>query len=173
MLARHPSQARTAERIASATGAPLPTLSKVLQALARSGLIRTTRGPHGGVRLAQDSAQITVFEVVCAVDPVAHVRAFQSEALGPCLYRRWELLQRIATLILRRTTIAELAGKAAPGADLGLASVEELLDRAIADDDVHVAASARHEDLPIPGDRCRQRAANRLATTRLRSRRRS
>jgi Rrf2 family protein len=146
VLARRPSQPRTAERLAAVTGAPLPTLFKVLQALARAGVIRTTRGPHGGVRLTEDSAAITVLDVVSAVDPTAHRRMLRSEALGPCLYRRLELLRQIAALVLGRTTVAELAGKAQPVAEGQPPSVEELLMRAIAKNGAASPALPRDEE---------------------------
>lgn len=139
VLARNPDRPRTAERLAAVTGAPLATLAKVLQALAHAHILGTVRGPHGGVRLAQDAASISVLDVVSAVDPAAQRRMVRSEALGPCLHRRLELLRQVATLVLGRTTIAELAGKLP--VDSGAASfrpaIDEILARAI--DECNVA----------------------------------
>lgn len=132
-LARNPERPRTAERLAAVTGAPLATLSKVLQALARARLIGASRGPHGGVRLAKDAENISVLDVVGAVDSAARRRMLRSESLGPCLYRRLELLRRVVTLVLDRTTIAELAGTPPQGAndERPPVSIDELLARAI------------------------------------------
>ena len=150
-LARNPERPRTAERLAAVTGAPLATLSKVLQLLARARLIRASRGPHGGVRLAKQAETISVLDVVGAVDSPAHRRMLRSESLGPCLNRRLELLRRVVTLVLDRTTIAELAGTPPPDAnnerppvwiDALLAQAIEAWDRAFAD----AAANGRREN---------------------------
>ncbi len=171
LLARNANQSRTAERITAVTGAPLATLSKVLQALARAGVIRSVRGPRGGVRLAQDTAQITVLDVVRAVDPVSHRRMLRSEALGPCLYRRLELLRQIAMLVLGRTTIAELAGQSLPDTEPSQPSVEELLARAIDEGDLAPVASlaSQHQETSTTPDH--RRAANDPGSNRLRSHR--
>jgi len=44
-------------------------LSKVLQELARRGLVRSTRGARGGFSLAGDPQMVTVLDVILAVDP--------------------------------------------------------------------------------------------------------
>ena len=63
----------TAGQIAAATQVPLSYLSKVLQTLARAGLIISQRGMGGGFSLARAPAQITVYEVVQTVDPIARI----------------------------------------------------------------------------------------------------
>ncbi len=47
-LARHPSVSFTTRQIAEATGMPAGYLSKVLQTLARVGIVQSQRGLHGG-----------------------------------------------------------------------------------------------------------------------------
>ena len=49
-------------------GASQAHLVKVLQALVRAGLVETERGPHGGARLAQPAASITLLAVYEALD---------------------------------------------------------------------------------------------------------
>jgi len=44
-------------------------LSKVLQELARRGLVKSTRGARGGFSLAGDPRRVTLLEVIRAVDP--------------------------------------------------------------------------------------------------------
>jgi Rrf2 family protein len=131
-LAKNPGRPRPAQRIAAITGAPLPTLSKILQSLGRAGLIRTTRGPKGGVCLTCDAAHVTVWDVIHAVDGDPSMRWLRSEAIGPCLYRRLDLLRRIAELVLNQTTLAELAGQPPDeSARPALRAIEESLSRAL------------------------------------------
>jgi Rrf2 family protein len=57
-----------AARIAEYHGVPSAYLAKHLQALARSGVLETVKGPRGGYRLSRPPADITVLEVVEAID---------------------------------------------------------------------------------------------------------
>lgn len=59
-------------RIAAETGVPLPTVAKVLKDLARAGLLVSVRGASGGYRLGRTPAQISIAEVIQALEgPIA------------------------------------------------------------------------------------------------------
>ncbi|MGD8395635.1 MAG: Rrf2 family transcriptional regulator [Candidatus Eiseniibacteriota bacterium] len=73
-LASHPDAALGTAQIARAARVPAGYLSKVLQALARSGLVSSTPGRGGGFRLARPSEQISVLDVVEAVDPIQRIQ---------------------------------------------------------------------------------------------------
>jgi len=73
-LARESGANLTTEELAHDTGIPAGYLSKVLQALARKGLVISRKGLGGGFRLARKPEAISVLEVVNAVDPIQHVR---------------------------------------------------------------------------------------------------
>jgi Rrf2 family iron-sulfur cluster assembly transcriptional regulator len=60
--------AARAEEIAQSEEIPLPILSKVLQDLARKGLLESRRGPGGGFRLSRRPELITLRDVVAAID---------------------------------------------------------------------------------------------------------
>ena len=57
-----------APRLAEFHGVPSAYLAKHLQALARAGVVETVKGPRGGYRLARPPAEITVLDVVEAID---------------------------------------------------------------------------------------------------------
>ena len=63
-----PGTALPAARVAEYHGVPSAYLAKHLQALARHGVLETVKGPRGGYRLARPPAEITVLEVVEAID---------------------------------------------------------------------------------------------------------
>jgi Rrf2 family protein len=67
-LAAIPGASARADEIAEAEEIPLPILSKVLQELARKGLLDSRRGPGGGFRLARRPELITLRDIVAAVD---------------------------------------------------------------------------------------------------------
>lgn len=62
------SESVSAKEIADAYGIPLPLLSKVLQTLARRGLLGSVHGTNGGYRLARDASTISALEVIRAID---------------------------------------------------------------------------------------------------------
>ena len=68
-LAEHPQRpALSAKEIAEAYHIPLQLLAKILQRLAKVGMVRSSAGMNGGYVLAKDAAKITAFEVIWAVD---------------------------------------------------------------------------------------------------------
>lgn len=60
-----------AQDIAERTGAPKPYLSKILHALAKADVIRAKRGYRGGFRLARPAEQISLIDIVEAVEGTA------------------------------------------------------------------------------------------------------
>src|SRR6202049_918417 len=58
----------SAKDIADAYRIPLPLLSKVLQKLARAGLLISEQGNHGGYKLARDAQSISALEVIPVMD---------------------------------------------------------------------------------------------------------
>jgi Rrf2 family transcriptional regulator, nitric oxide-sensitive transcriptional repressor len=73
-LASEAPDARTTEQIAQATLVPRAYLSKVLQALARGGVVLSTRGLGGGMSLVKTPEELTILEVVNAVEPIQRIR---------------------------------------------------------------------------------------------------
>src|SRR5712692_10043876 len=68
-LAEHTEQgARSAKDVADAYGIPQEALAKILQRLAKAGLLHSQHGINGGYTLARDAAKISAFEVIRAID---------------------------------------------------------------------------------------------------------
>lgn len=103
------------QRIARAENIPTPVLGKILQELARKGLLESRRGPGGGFRLARRPELITLRDVVAAVDGLDH---FTECAVGlercaddaPCpLHDTWKGLRSQIMTYLETTTLTEMA----------------------------------------------------------------
>jgi len=71
--ARRPASARlSATELAEETGVPLPTAQKLMQRLAAAGLLTGTRGSGGGYALARPVSEISLADIVEAVEgPIA------------------------------------------------------------------------------------------------------
>jgi len=62
----------SAALLAEETGVPLPTAQKLMGRLAIAGLLKSTRGTGGGFRLTRDPAQISIADIIEAVEgPIA------------------------------------------------------------------------------------------------------
>ena len=71
-IAREPKRVHAAGSMADNTRLPVPTVSKILAAMARAGLLESIRGRDGGYRLAFHPRDITVEQIISAVDgPIA------------------------------------------------------------------------------------------------------
>lgn len=74
-LANLGPQFASADQIAEGTQVPPGYLSKVMRDLVLSELVNSQRGPNGGFVLARPADQITILDVVNAVDPIRRITA--------------------------------------------------------------------------------------------------
>jgi len=104
-------------RIAELVDVPPSYLSKLLQILARSGLVKSQRGLGGGFRLARDPQSISLYDIV---EPLEQIERWTGCFLGnpvcsdahPCaLHSRWKEVQQSYLSMMRRSTLSELAGQ--------------------------------------------------------------
>jgi Rrf2 family protein len=63
-----PGATASAAQLAQYYDLPAPYLAKQLQALVRAGVLAATTGPRGGFRLARQPSEITLLQIVEAVD---------------------------------------------------------------------------------------------------------
>lgn len=73
-LASRPERPHGTAQIAGAVQVPAGYMAKVLQKLARAGLVASLPGRGGGVRLTRPAEGISVLDVVDAIDPVKRIR---------------------------------------------------------------------------------------------------
>jgi Rrf2 family protein len=112
-IAIHDEGAVSAKRIAEEFAIPQELLAKILQKLAKRGLIVSHNGPKGGYVLARRAAEISVGEVVRALEgPINIVSCLEDSAcpqMARCSLRRpVKKLQVAITEMLDTMSLAEL-----------------------------------------------------------------
>ena len=112
-LADKSPEACTTEQIAEATRVPKPYLSKVLQNLGRGDIVRSQRGIGGGVSLVRPPSELTILEVVNAVEPIQRITTcplgLKSHGKNLCpLHRRMDDAMASVEAAFRKTTLAEV-----------------------------------------------------------------
>ncbi len=118
-----PGQPVSLKAIAEAEGLPLAYLERIVALLKKAGIVESTRGAHGGYRLARDPEQLTMDEVIVALEgAVAPMTCFVDDTDGArvlCSHESdkghgcatkllWMRVQGGVMESLARTTLAEL-----------------------------------------------------------------
>jgi Rrf2 family protein len=121
LLAQNTERLVSSREIASTLGASENHLSKVLQRLARSGIVHSTRGPNGGFRIRTPWEKIKLVEIYEAIEgpmmpgqclldyPVCRGNKC---VLGVLIHKTDEAARKFLT----GTTLAEMAKSFHPGA---------------------------------------------------------
>ena len=106
---------KSARDIAARSRLPAPTVSKLLKALAHGGLLETHRGVRGGFRLAKPPEDVTVADIISALEgPIgitectAHPGQCGVEPLCP-VRTNWRRINRAVHDALHGITLAEMA----------------------------------------------------------------
>lgn len=99
--------------IARTLKVPRNYLSKTLHQLARAGVLRSTRGPHGGFRLAKPAGRLALAEVVGPFLPADGRRCVLGRAscsdTTPCAaHEHWKQVSQRMRGFFDQTTIADL-----------------------------------------------------------------
>jgi Rrf2 family protein len=113
-LARQDSEGhRTSRQIAAAGNLSEKFLLKVLKPLATVGVLKSLKGPHGGYRLARPAGEVSLLEVVEAVDgPIRGEVPQLADVATPLERRLEEVWERVAATVratLEETSIADVA----------------------------------------------------------------
>ena len=109
------------ELIADAQDIPLKFLENILGELRHAGIVRSQRGTEGGYWLARPPEEITIADVIRAVEgPLASVRGESPESLGYSgsaepLLKLWVAVRANLREVLESVTLADVAADKLPG----------------------------------------------------------
>ena len=115
-MTRNPDVLSSAPQIAQDTGVPLPTVAKLLNALAHEGLITSHRGAAGGYTLNRPAEAISVAEIVQALEGPIALTACVDGASGGCdvesicpMRGNWDKVNKAIYGALSAVTLADMA----------------------------------------------------------------
>lgn len=117
LASRSEGEVAGVEEIARATDVPSAYLAKLFGALGKRGFVRSIRGPEGGFTLPRDPSEISVLEVIEAIEgPISFSQCLVHE--GDCpggsacpVHEMWEGAQESFLKYLRGRDFKELALK--------------------------------------------------------------
>jgi FeS assembly SUF system regulator len=115
-MAARAGEVYTTARLAQRSAVPEPTAAKILKLLARSAILVSQRGSNGGYELARPAAEITVAEILVALEgPIALAACVEgsSDHCGVeqfCSMRgNWNKVNRAIRDALEDITLADMA----------------------------------------------------------------
>ncbi len=123
-LAKRPQQLCNARDIALHTHLTVPTVSKLLKRLTAAGLLMSTRGVAGGYRLQRPAAEISVAEVIYALDEYrglteCSMRPNECSLQGVChIQGNWQLISQAIESALGSVNLETLAKPTLSAVDL-------------------------------------------------------
>jgi Rrf2 family protein len=122
---------RKVDEVAQAQGIPLSFLENILTQLRSAGVVRSQRGPDGGYWLAHPAKEVTLADVIRAVEgPLVGVRGQRPEEVeyagsAESLQQVWVALRANLRKVLERVTVADVASGKLPKEVIALTRAED------------------------------------------------
>ncbi len=105
----------TARDLAVGSRLPLPTVSKLLKQLLQSGLLVSHRGIKGGYSLARGAAEVSLAEIISAIEGPIALTDCSTEITGLCdleeccpIKRNQRVISQVVRGALEKVTLSEL-----------------------------------------------------------------
>ena len=115
ILAKNDKELMAASSLSCQSGLPEPTVAKVLKKLSKNGVVISIRGASGGYKLAYSKEEITVAQIVTAVDGPVALTACVEESKDECCYTgccpvkgRWDRVNVAVKNALSDITLADM-----------------------------------------------------------------
>ncbi len=120
-MAGRPEKLHSAFQLAQDTGIPVPTVSKILGSLSKAGLLTSQRGLKGGFMMTRDPKEVSMADIIEAIDgPIALTNCIE-HAPGDCCYEtgclmrpHWQAINAAVKGALVGISLNEVARAPAP-----------------------------------------------------------
>lgn len=138
MGSQGPRNSYNAKDLAKATSLPMAMVGKILKAFTRGGVLVSQRGAKGGYALARTPEQISVADIVVALEgPIALTECLSQQAPS-CVIQvlcptrdHWKRINHAVRDVLERVTLAEMCGDITRGRRVpGVTEVAATVQRA-------------------------------------------
>jgi Rrf2 family protein len=122
---------RKVDEVARAQSIPVSFLENILTQLRSAGIVRSQRGPEGGYWLAKPAAEVSLAQIIRAVEgPLVGVRGQRPEEIeyvgsAESLQQVWIALRSNLRKVLEHVTVEEVAAGKLPKDVLALTRQEE------------------------------------------------
>jgi Rrf2 family protein len=122
---------RKVDEVAQAQGIPVSFLENILTQLRSSGIVRSQRGPEGGYWLAKPAAEVSLANIIRAVEgPLVGVRGQRPEEIeyvgsAESLQQVWIALRANLRKVLENVTVADVAAGKLPKDIIALTRQDE------------------------------------------------
>ena len=120
-----------ASKLSEETGVPLPTAQKLVSRLSTAGLIESTRGVGGGIRLSRPPVSISLADIVEAVEGPLAITCCTIDGNHDCALEdgctvkpHWSVINRTIRQALADVSLASLA-------DIPAASQHKIMEKAV------------------------------------------
>jgi Rrf2 family protein len=119
------------DKVAQAQGIPVSFLENILTQLRSSGIVRSQRGPEGGYWLAHPPAEVSLAQVIRAVEgPLVGVRGLRPEEVSypgsaESLQQVWLALRANLRKVLEHVTLEDVSSGKLPSQIVALTRQEE------------------------------------------------
>ena len=117
-MSRQPG-VHTVAQLATRTGVPEPTVAKLMKTLTRDRLVRSQRGAAGGYVLGRAAEDVSMADIVVALEGPIALTACVDGASGGCgveslcaMRGGWDKLNRAIRTALEEVTLADMAAPA-------------------------------------------------------------
>ena len=132
LVAKDENAMHTAKELSEFSGIPLPTVTRILKILSNKGILDSQRGAQGGYELTKNSADISVAEVIEAMEgPIALTECASDDcgcALEPncAVGKPWQKINKAVNDVLQNISLSDMSAKDESQNLLRLTNIEEM-----------------------------------------------
>ena len=132
LVAKDENAMHTAKELSEFSGIPLPTVTRILKILSNKRILDSQRGAQGGYELTKNSADISVAEVIEAMEgPIALTECASDDcgcALEPncAVGKPWQKINKAVNDVLQNISLSDMSAKDESQNLLKLTNIEEM-----------------------------------------------
>tara|TARA_B000000441_G_C21576708_1_gene251851 strand:+ start:164 stop:616 length:453 start_codon:yes stop_codon:yes gene_type:complete len=132
LVAKDENAMYTAKELSEFSGIPLPTVTRILKMLSNKGILESQRGAQGGYELTKNSTEISVAEVIEAMEGPIALTECASDDCG-CAFepscavgKPWQKINKAVNDVLRNISLSDMSARDESQNLLKLTNIKEM-----------------------------------------------